>query len=550
MTFLRKLVRKLRAVYSETDEKARWRKWLRSEAEERARNRAEASRRIDSFIEKPLISVIIPVYNIEETFLRKCLGSVLNQWYPHFEVCIADDKSPAAHIRKVLTEFAERDPRVKLSFRDLNGGISAASNTALDLAEGDFCALLDHDDELEEDALFWIAEEISRTPDADILFSDEDKIDGSGRRYDPAFKPDWSRDLFYSLNMLNHLTVYRTQALRAAGGFRAGFEGSQDYDAALRVLELIPEENIKHIPRILYHWRALPGSVALASSEKSYAHERARAALAEHFERTGVSAAVEPTVNNWHRVKYSLDGSETGASVFVYGSDHSTVAASAERLLRLPHNGDVEFNRVVCPPAHLAAALNKAAEGSKARVLCFLAAGLYPAAEGWLDELRSFALQEAIGAVGAKILGPRGDVAGGGLILGVGTGVETAHYSLPRGHGGNLGRNLVISNYSAVSISCMATHRRHFKAAAGFDSENFASALFDADYCLRLRELGLRIVHTPYAELIESKNIVRQNRPSANETGSFRRKWKEHSENDPFYNVNLSNTDGRFRIRS
>src|SRR5688500_8896019 len=471
MTLSRRLIRGLNTLRSDLEERIRWRLWLGSRRIETAKYRDQSSDVIAALALKPLISVVLPVYNIDERILRRCVESVMAQWYPHWELCIADDRSSAPHIKNVLEELAETDQRIKLVFRDVNGGISAASNSALALASGEFCALLDHDDELAEDALFWVANEINKVPHVDLLYSDEDKIDSAGRRFDPAFKPDWSRDLFYSLNLLNHLTVYRTELIRTAGAFREGFEGSQDYDVALRVLELIPdEENIRDIPRVLYHWRALPGSVALGGGEKSYAHDRARVALAQHFGRTGVAAAVEPTANNWHRVRYPARKRGVRAGLFIFGQDPVTVEESTEELRRLTRAENLEFNKITCPPAQLAAALNDAVFKSPADVLCFVAAGLAPLAGDWLDDLCSITLHESIGATGAKILGADETVNGTGLISGAGRAVEAAHYGLPRLHGGNIGRNLVICNYSAVSIMCMATRRQLFEQMRGFDS--------------------------------------------------------------------------------
>lgn len=548
MTLLKKLARSIRTRSAASDEKIRWKRWLGADSVRRANEREAAPDAIDAFARKPLVSVILPVYNIEEPYLRKCLESVRGQWYPNWELCIADDGSLDAHVRRVLEEFARKDERVKLTFRESNGGISAASNSALGLAAGEFCALLDHDDELAEDALFHVVAEINRYPNADLIYSDEDKIDGSGTRFDPAFKPDWSRDLFYSLNLLNHLTVYRTEVARAAGAFRSGFEGSQDYDLALRVIEGIAGRNIRHIPRILYHWRALPGSVALAGGEKSYAHGRARSALAEHFERLGINAEVKPAANDWHRVRYRFDRPDVTADVIVYGTEAQEVERSALTLERTTEAPNARFRQVVCHSAELSGALNDAGRGSAGEVICFVAAGLTPLSADWLEELMSFALADPIGAAGAKILNPDETAAGTGLVISAGGSASPAHFGLPRGLGGNVGRNLVVSNYSAVSIMCMATRRELFAGAGAFDSAKFPSSLFDVDYCLRLREGGYRIVVTPYAELIGSKGSPQAAYPGEDERKHLRTKWPEHAGTDPFYNPNFSNADGRFRI--
>jgi O-antigen biosynthesis protein len=266
---------RLREIARRRREERNYRRWIDIN-QITEKTRAEIRNQIAAFAHKPLISIILPVYSVEEKWLRLCIESVLRQLYENWELCIADDKSPGAHVRRILEEYAARDNRVKVVFRETNGHISAASNSALELAAGEFCLLLDHDDELTEDALFYVAKELNEFPETAFVYSDEDMIDERGQRFYPKFKPDFSRDFFYSLNLITHLSAYRTEILRKIGGFRVGLEGSQDYDLALRFIEETGENRVRHIPKILYHWRAITGSVALSSDEKPYAHERAR----------------------------------------------------------------------------------------------------------------------------------------------------------------------------------------------------------------------------------------------------------------------------------
>jgi hypothetical protein len=223
-------------------------------------------REINELPYKPLISILLPVYNTDEIWLRRCLDSVLAQLYPHWELCIADDASTAKDIRRVLEKYRARDKRIRVVFREVNGHISAASNSALSMAIGDYIALLDHDDVLTPDALYEIASLVNQQPEADMIYSDEDKIDVQGRRHSPFFKPDWSPDTFLSLMYTCHLGVYRTALVRHIGGFREGFEGSQDYDLVLRLTE--HTERICHIPKVLYHWRSIPESSAANFRQK------------------------------------------------------------------------------------------------------------------------------------------------------------------------------------------------------------------------------------------------------------------------------------------
>ena len=532
--------------------------------------RQELRDRMGSFKSKPLISVLLPVYDVDEKWLRLCIESVFNQIYPNWELCISDDHSTKPQVRRVLEEYAARDKRVKLEFRETNGHISAASNTALYLATGEFTVLLDHDDELSEDALLWLANELENFTETMMIYSDEDLIDEKGRRFAPKFKPDWSRDLFYSVNLITHLSAYRTSILRELGGFRLGFEGSQDYDLALRVIEKIDESAIRHIPRILYHWRVIRGSVAYGGGEKPYAHERAREALRSHFERTGTKATVSETANDLHRVRYHLPQKLPIVSLILTADDAEIGLKRAAEYSRLtsypnfeivliakkapvdePYAGFNNVKLIVNPKAHKAEALNLAAEQSEGEILCFVDHNLLPRSGDWLTELVSFAIQGKIGAVGAKVLHQNETVKGTGLIIDAAMLVGIAHEGFPGNSPGNMSRNRLIGNYSAVSVSCMASRRTLFDEAGGFDFENLPNCLFDTDLCLRLREKNLRIVFTPFAELIQSgpeKPSNRSNETNASESEYFRKRWRGIIERDPFYNLNLSTKDASFSI--
>ena len=271
------VVSRIRTKYQDKKDFAKWVAKYGT-LDERAREKIQ--RAVEKLAYRPLISVVMPVYDIDEKWLRLTVESVRRQLYSNWEFCIADDCSPSPHIRRVLNEFAGKDDKIKVIFRNENGHISAASNSALALATGAFAVLLDHDDELSEDALYCVANELNEFPETEMIYSDEDTIDDKGRRFFPRFKPDFARDLFYSINLITHLSGYKTSRLREVGGFRVGFEGSQDYDLALRVIERIPEDHIRHIPRILYHWRAIRTSAADSSAAKPYAYQRAREALA------------------------------------------------------------------------------------------------------------------------------------------------------------------------------------------------------------------------------------------------------------------------------
>lgn len=534
--------------YAELRERKSYNRWLKKHGKVTEAERRQMKAAIAKMPRMPLISVVMPVYNIDERWLRHCLDSVLAQIYENWELCIADDRSTASHVRPVLEEYAARDRRVKIVFREENGHISAASNSALNLASGEFCVLLDHDDELSADALYWVADEIIVFPAVKMIYSDEDLIDESGRRSDPKFKPDFSQDLFYSLNLITHLSAYSTDVLRAIGGFREGFEGSQDYDLALRVIEAIPEREVRHIPRILYHWRTVEGSVARGGDEKPYAHERAREAIREHLARQGKKATVMRAAYNLHRVHYDLPGCPPSVSLILHGLNESAGPGAADIFRRLTDYHDMEI--VMASGGSLPGALNAAAARTSGDVICFAGAGLFPGSKSWLDTLVRFALQDGIGAVGGKIITTLRRIAGSGLLIGVNGLATAAHEGIHERAPGNMARNIMDANYSAISAQCLAVTRELFNNVGGFDHVNLPTCYFDVDFCLRLREMGCRMVVTPYAELIDKEN--RQNVEgkfsSASDAAYFRQRWAEIISRDPFYNPNLSKKNGRFSI--
>lgn len=271
----------------------------RAEAEERSTEAAPAC--------EPLISVVMPVYNPPERYLVEAIESVRGQSYTNWQLCIADDASPNPAIREILSEYAERDPRIRVVFRSKNGNISRASNSAIELVEASHFALLDHDDLFHPDALLHIARAVAANPKLGIIFSDEDKCTADGQRYGPYHKKGWDRELLLGQNCVSHLGVFRTDLVRKLGGFRAGYEGSQDYDLTLRASRELIDEEVLHIPRVLYHWRAIPGSTALANEEKSYARVAMKKALQSHLAAIGLKAAIEPVLGGvFYRVKPKL----------------------------------------------------------------------------------------------------------------------------------------------------------------------------------------------------------------------------------------------------
>lgn len=513
------------------------------------------------------ISVILPVYNVDPRWLRAAIDSVLAQSYPHLELCIADDASPRPELAPLLRDYARRDPRVKLTLRATNGHIAAASNSALELASGEFVALLDHDDLLPPYALELVARELARCPQADLIFSDEDKLDPRGRRFEPSFKSELNYDLLLSQNQINHLGVYRTALVRAVGGFRLGLEGSQDYDLALRVLEQTTAERVRHIPHILYHWRSIPGSTALSGDEKPYAHAAARRAVHEHLQRRGVAARVLPAYGDWHRVQYALPAEPPLVSLIVRASERREQLAplladlrgntdyrplevvlvepgpAAELWPRLEEVSGPELAllRLVAERAESAAAQNnRAARAAHGRVLVFVDPGLHALTPQWLRELVSQALRPEIGAVGGRLLCADGRVEQAGMILGLGGELAgRSQHGGGRDEGGYLGQAQLLRQCSAVSGACLALRAEVFAAVGGFDAAHLPTDYSDTDLCLRLRERGLAVLYTPYAELMYDRRGSGAAPPPASPAADYmRRRWGESLLRDPFYSPN------------
>lgn len=521
---------------------------------------------------RPLISVIMPVYNTDDHLLRMAIESVRQQVYPNWELCIADDASSKEHVRSVLEEYQAQDDRIKVVFRPENGHISRASNSALALATGEFIALLDHDDILAEHALYMVAVELNAHPDAVLIYSDEDKIDEDGNRYDPYFKSDWNLDLFYGQNMVSHLGVYRTATVRDIGGFRPGLEGSQDYDLALRLLERVTPECIRHIPHVLYHWRAIPGSVALAGGEKSYATDAARQSLQEYFDRCRIKAKVVHAPNYYyHRVLFELPVSPPMISVIIPTRNGKTMLEKCvatvyrtgyknlevivvnnqsddpETLAYLDTLAQTDVNVLSYDkPFNYAAINNWAAGQAHGEVLLLLNNDVESQNADWLSEMISHACRQEVGIVGAALYYPDDTLQHGGVILGVGGVANHAHLRLKKGNPGYFGRAMLTQDLSAVTAACLMVRKEVFTEAGGLDEE-LRVAFNDIDFCLRVREKGYLVVFTPYAALYHHESVTRGYEDTAEKKARFMKecdfmceRWGSLLSEDPYYNPNLT----------
>ena len=530
--------------------------------------------RIKLFKNRPTISVVMPTYNTPIHWLTEAIESVRNQIYPHWELCIADDASTDQAVRTVLERYAKEDVRIKVVFREQNGHISAASNSALTLVSGQWVALLDHDDLLTEHALFWVADAINQNPEAGLIYSDEDKLDAKGQRFAPYFKCELNLELLLAQNMISHLSVYRSDLLKTLNGFRLGFEGAQDYDLVLRAVEQLNPQQVVHIPRVLYHWRAIPGSTALAADEKNYAADTGRLAVAEHLKRRGLAAVVTaaPEAPQFNRVRFVLPDPLPLVSVIIPTRDLvdllSTCIESIFRLTTYPafeiiiiDNGSSETatadffaslpaDRVKVvrddSPFNFSALNNRGAKVARGDLLCLMNNDIEIITPDWLEEMVSFAVQSEIGCVGARLWYPDGRLQHGGVIVGLGGVAGHSHKYALKGLSGYFKRSVLHQSLCAVTAACIVVRRSCFEAVNGLD-ENFAVAFNDVDFCLRIKEAGYRNVWTPCAEMIHHESVSRGQNDTpdkqalfASEVQKMKGRWGEKLLVDPAYSPNLT----------
>jgi GT2 family glycosyltransferase len=534
---------------------------------------------------QPRISIVVPVYNTDPQWLRACIESVRRQTYTNWELCLCDDASTTPATIQTLREYEARttehsSDRIRIHYSSVNGGISVASNAALDMATGDFVALLDHDDELTPDALGEVVAHLNAHRDADILYSDEDKLDLQGTRCDAFFKPDWSPEHFLTCNYACHLVVVRRDLLTRVGGFRKGYEGAQDYDLLLRLME--QTRRIEHIPRVLYHWRKLPQSTASAGSAKPWALDAGRLAIEDYVKRNALDADVVPAgAPGLYRIKRHIHGQPLVSLIIptaarlrtVDGKPVDMLANGIRSVVEKTDYSNYEFI-VVADEDDIPPSTARALEGTKHQVLHFKRLGLFnfsakinagvAASAGeqllffnddlevispeWLSAMIEYSQQQEIGAVGAKLLYPDGRLQHIGMVLGVAGVAAHAFHQHPGVSPGYAGSAIMVRNYSAVTAACLMTRRAVFEEVGPFD-ERFPVDFNDVDYCLRVQRGGYRVVFTPWAQLYHHESAsfgLRRHDLSVLE--EFRRRWADRIDRDPYYNPNLTRDFPDYRI--
>jgi GT2 family glycosyltransferase len=524
-------------------------------------------------VPEPRFSIVTPVYETPEKILRATLDSVRSQSFPDWELCLVDDASAQPHVGPILAQAAAQDPRIKVSRRQENGGIVASSNDALEMASGEFVVLLDHDDELHPDALALVQEATVADPEADYVYTDEDKIDVDGRHSGPFFKPGWSPERMRTQMYTAHLCVLRRALVEEVGGFDAEFEGSQDWDLVLRVSERA--RSVAHVPRILYHWRMLETSVASGGeAAKPYAYDAGTRAIQAHCDRIGLPARADrdldhpgvyrleqkleerplvsiviPTGGQVREVRYEqtmlvthcvrsivekstyenyeivvVVDSKVGQDVL---DDLREIAGERLRL--------VDFDR----PFSFSSKINLGAVSSKGEHLLLLNDDMEVVTPDWIERLVMYSSMPAVGAVGARLVWEDGRLQHVGVEFQNGLPGHPYH-----GFGADFSGYgncvLVARNCLAVTGACLMTRRELFDELGGL-STTLPVNYNDIDYCLKLRTLGKRVVYDPDTILFHFESSSRSTDVADWEKEHFLERWAAHTAVDPYSNPNLRN---------
>ena len=528
--------------------------------------------------ERPLISVIIPVYNVNSSIFLETIQSVKYQIYQNWELIIVDDFSTDKSLIELLTQIGESDERITVIFRNKNGHISEASNTGLKYVSGKFVVFLDHDDLLREHSLLRLAQKINEHPDCKLIYTDEDKIDLLGKRISPYFKPNWNPDLLLSQNYICHLCCIKTTVIHEVSGFRKGYEGCQDWDLFLRVTERLNYREIIHIPEILYHWRKVVGSTACGISSKNYVYENTLKTIRAALERRGVNGSVELICkpNNYIKINYPLPPKESQplVSILIPTRDYlnflekcvsgilqNTSYENFEILIldndsknkntlkyfdMLKEDDRIKIIRVP-GKFNFSQIINTGVKYARGELLLFLNNDIEPINKDWLSEMVSHGIRKNIGCVGAKLFYQDDSIQHGGVILGLGGLAGHAYRKFPKHHAGMGSRLNLLQNFLAVTGACLLLKSEIFNKVNGFNEIDLKVAFNDVDLCLRVHEAGYRNIWTPFAQLYHYESASRGDDLSGQklkrynkEAEYIKKHWMKYLKSDPYYNPNLT----------
>ena len=522
-----------------------------------------------SFLYQPLVSIITPVFDTCVPWLEEAVGSVLAQAYEKWELLLINDASTDPETLAALSRIFDSDPRIHLIQRETRGGISVASNSGIAQALGEWLAIFDHDDILEPDALFHVVKVLQERPDADLIYSDEDKLTEDG--FDvPLLKPDWSPDFFLSYNYICHFTAIRRAVVEKAGGFRSEYDGAQDYDLFLRVTE--HTNRIHHIPRVLYHWRRSDSSLADNVRRKPRALEAGRRAIEEHLGRRGENSHVVvdwnthaywvkrqipegkkisiiiPTRDRLDLLSRCIESLTTKTSYQNYEIlivDNESLSNQAQLFFAETKHRVLHFSG----PFNFSALNNFAVSQTQSPWLLFLNNDIEVIHSDWLDLMVEHIQRPEVGAVGPRLLHPNDTVQHAGVVLGVGRIAAHAFRGFPAEDLGVCRQLQVIRNYSCVTGACLLTRRDVFTEVGGFDEERLPVTFSDVDLCLKMRRAGYLIVYTPFAKLYHHESASRRRTTvEALESDVIRERWPDLLKCDPYYNPNLSRKRADFSL--
>ena len=535
-------------------------------------NEEELEKQKDTKFEiNPKISIIIPMYNTPEKFFKELVDGLIEQTYPNWELCLADG-SPEKNEK--LEKIYKKDERIKYKFIGENKGISGNTNAALELATGDFIALLDHDDLLPKFSLYEIVKCINKNPDVDFIYTDEDKFEElGGKRYDPYFKSDFAPDTLRANNFICHFSIFKKELMNELGGFRSEFDGAQDYDIILRISE--KAKKIIHIPKILYHWRVHALSTAKSGgTAKPYAYEAGIKAVQAHIDRIGLKGeVVSGNTLGTYKVNYEIKGNPK-VSIIIPNKDYaSTLKVCLKSIKKLTTYKNyeiivVENNseeqktfdyydeidgkdkiKVVKYPEkgfNYSKIINYGVANSDGEYIIQLNNDTELITPNWIEEMLGFAQREDVGAVGAELFYPDKSIQHAGIIIGIGGVAGHVFRNIPHGMHGYFSKDAMIQNMSAVTAACIMASRKMYETVGNMD-EKFEVAFNDVDFCLKIREQGKLIVYNPYVQFIhyESKSrgfedTLEKQKRFKGEVERFQKKWEKILKNgDPYYNINL-----------
>lgn len=508
--------------------------------------------------QRPLVSVVMPTFNTDPDLLGEAIGSVISQAYPDWELRVADDGSTDPGVRRVIERHNEAEDRIKAVYLERNCGISAATNRALTDCEGELVAFLDHDDLLAPGALLRVVREFARRPEADVTYSDEDKLSADGRRCDPFLKPDWSPRYALGAMYVGHLLTVRRGLVEEAGGMDPAFDSIQDYEFLLRLSERT--EQIHHIPEILYHWRAIPGSIAAGEDQKPGVEELQAEAVNAHLARRGIAARARPHPSIPHRARIAPEPAPSApASVVIAASGRELhLERCLESVLANTDPARVEViavverehrpvpdrvHRIEREPGslHRGTANNLGARRAGGDLLIFVSEAIEVLEADWIDHLALFAGMPGGGPVGPLLARPDGMVEQAGLVIGLEDPVSPALAGIPAGGDGYYGNLCCAREVSALSVECMALNRRLFAELEGF-REDYRTQFEDFDLCRRALERGSTPIYTPLPAVVcHETPAARRASFDVVDRALFVDCWYEQLQaGDPFYNPNLS----------